>query len=80
MKEPMTFEWEPKDGHAAGIPVENVEMPPDEAKEKTAAFIKRIWPWIKDSAEARGLPPYLVAMSLRAIADTYDAIPMKEES
>jgi hypothetical protein len=60
--------------------VENVKLPPDEAKEKMTAFVIRIWPWIKDSAEARGLPPYLVAMALRAMADTYADMPMKEES
>lgn len=64
----------------SGETVENVELPPDEANEKLVRFVTQVWPWIKDSAEARGLPPYLVALALRSMADAYDAMSMKEES
>jgi hypothetical protein len=79
VRQRKTLLTEPIAGHAAGIPVENVWMPLDEAKVRGLAFLEYISPLIKASAEARGLPPYVVASVLRGIADGIDNIPIKEE-
>jgi hypothetical protein len=77
MREWETLARELTAGHAAGNAVRNVQLPLAEANERASAFMKEFWPLVRDSAEARGLPPYLVATVLRAMADGFDAMPRR---
>lgn len=77
MREWETLARELTTGHAADDAARNVQLPLVEAKERAAAFMRDFWPLVRASAEARGLPPYLVATVLRAMADGFDAMPRR---
>ena len=51
---------------------EDWDPTPDDIRDRMIPFVIRIFPWIRDSAQARGLPKKMVAMALRVIADSFD--------
>jgi hypothetical protein len=77
VKEWETLARELTTGRAADDAARNVQLPLVEAKERAAAFMKEFGPLVREAAEARGLPPYLVATVLRAMADGFDAMPRR---
>jgi hypothetical protein len=48
------------------------KISPDEGLEKGRAFLDRVSPVVERNACARGMPPRLTALCLRALADTFD--------
>lgn len=77
MREWETLARELTTGHAADDAARNVQLPLVEANGRASAFMRELWPLVRDAASARGLPPYLVATVLRAMADGFDAMPRR---